>query len=160
MYSVDSRTRRGLADTCTWSLPISHCFSAVVEQYLVQVSEIATKGIESVQAKQQRAAVSQKAVETKQLSPRLAGEWLGIPNTTVYLHVAKKYAKFGAGRPAVGAVLGEGGQKSIVQSCQLFPDQQAFGLQHAYLCITDFNHRIYFVHIYIDQLSLESVILL
>ena len=56
--------------------------------------EIATKGIESVRAKQQRAAVSQKAVETKQLSPRLAGEWFGIPNTTVYLHVAKKYAKF------------------------------------------------------------------
>ena len=36
--------------------------------------EIATKVIESVKAKQERAAVSQKAVETKQLSPRLAGE--------------------------------------------------------------------------------------
>ena len=41
-------------------------------------SEIATKVIESVQAKQERAAVSQKAVETKQLSPRLAGEWFAI----------------------------------------------------------------------------------
>ena len=30
-------------------------------------------------SEQQIAAVSQKAVETKQLSPRLAGEWLGIP---------------------------------------------------------------------------------
>ena len=65
--------------------------------------EIATKAIESVQAKQQKTAVSQKAVETKQLSLRLAGEWFGIPNTTaVYLHVAKKYAKFGAGRLAEG----------------------------------------------------------
>ena len=77
--------------------------------------EIATKAIESVQAKQQRAAVSQKAVETKQLSPRLVGEWFGIPNTTVYLHVAKKDAKFAAGRLAVGAVLGEGVQKIIVR---------------------------------------------
>ena len=78
--------------------------------------EIATKVIESVQAKQKRAAVSQKAVETKQLSPRLAGEWFDIPDTTVCRHVAKKYAKFGAARLAVGAVLGEGRQKSIVQS--------------------------------------------
>ena len=62
--------------------------------------------------------MSQKAVETKQLSPRLAGEWFGIPNTT---------AKFGTGRPAFGPVLGEGGQKIIVQSCQLLP-QQASGL--------------------------------
>ena len=57
--------------------------------------EIATKAIKSVQAKQQRAVVSQKAVEIKQLSPRWAGEWFGIPNTTVSWHVAKKYAKFG-----------------------------------------------------------------
>ena len=86
--------------------------------------EIATKVIESVQAKQERAAVSQNVVETKQLSPRLAGEWFDIPDTTsVRRHVAKKYAKF-------GAVLGEGRQKSIVRSCQLLP-QQAFGLQHA-----------------------------
>ena len=35
-----------------------------------------------------------KAVETKQLSPRLAEEWFCIPNTAVYRHVAKKYAKF------------------------------------------------------------------
>ena len=54
----------------------------------------------------------------------------GIPNTTVYLHVAK-YAKFGAGRLAVGAVLGEGVQKAIVWCGQLLP-QQALGLQHAY----------------------------
>ena len=45
--------------------------------------------------------MSQKAVETKRLSPRLPGEWFGIPNTTVYLHVAKNYAKFGAGRLVV-----------------------------------------------------------
>ena len=50
--------------------------------------------------------MSKKAVETKQLNPRLAGEWFGIPSTAVYWHV------FEAGRPAVGAVLGEGGQKS------------------------------------------------
>ena len=74
--------------------------------------EIATKVIESVQAKQQRAAASQKAVEIKQLSPRLAGEWFGIPNTTVSWHVAKKYAKFGAIRLAVSAVVGEGAQKN------------------------------------------------
>ena len=101
-------------------------------------SEVA---IESVQAKQQRAAVSQKAVEIKQLSPKLAGEWFGIPNTTVIRHVAKKYAKFGIVRPAVGAVLGEGRQKSIVRSCQLLP-QQALKLQHGYLLILmhNFNH--------------------
>ena len=85
--------------------------------------EIATKTIESVQAQQKRAAVSQKAVETKQLSPR----WVEscqesglayVPNTTVYPHVAKKYAKFGAGRPIVSVVLGERGQKIIAPSCQ------------------------------------------
>ena len=92
--------------------------------------EIATKVIESVQAKQQRAAVSQKAVETKQLSPRLAGKWFGIPDTTVCRHVAKKYTKYGAVRLAVGAVVGEGVQKIIVRCCQLLP-QQALGLQHA-----------------------------
>ena len=52
--------------------------------------EIATKVIESVQAKQERAAVSQKVVETKQLSLRLAGEWFGITNTAVCRHVGKK----------------------------------------------------------------------
>ena len=80
--------------------------------------------------------MSQKAVEIKQLSPRLAGEWFGIPNITVSWHVAKKYAQFGTVRPsrhvakkyaqfgtvrsAVGAVLGEGRQKSIVRSCECF----------------------------------------
>ena len=57
--------------------------------------EIATKAIEPAQAKQQRAAVSQRAVETKQLSLR-----------------------YGAARLAVGAVLGEGVQK-IIEWCQL-----------------------------------------
>ena len=58
-------------------------------------------------------------METKQLSPRLAGEWFGIPNTTVYL-CSKIYAKFGAGR-LVGGVLGEEVQKIIddVVSCFL-----------------------------------------
>ena len=79
--------------------------------------------------KQERAAVSQNVVETKQLSPRLAKEWFDIPDTTVCRHVAK-YAKFGAVRVSVGAVLGEGRQKSIVWSCQLLL-QQALGLQHA-----------------------------
>ena len=76
--------------------------------------------------------MSQKAVETKQLSPRLAGEWFDIPHTTVCWHVAKKYAKFGAVRLAVGAVLGEGRQKGIVRSCQLLP-QQSWGFNmHSY----------------------------
>ena len=70
--------------------------------------EVATKAIESVQAKQQRAAVSQKAVEIKQLSPRLAGEWFGIPNTTVIRHVAKKYAEFGTVRLSVQCLVKEG----------------------------------------------------
>ena len=35
--------------------------------------------IESAQAKQQRALVSQKAVEIKQLSLGLAGEWFVLP---------------------------------------------------------------------------------
>ena len=88
--------------------------------------------------------MSQKA---NQLSPRLAGEWLGIPSTTVYLHVAKKYAKFEAGRLAVGAVLGEGGQETTAQSCQLLP-QQALGLQHAYFYLFSLDSsRIYFVRI-------------
>ena len=51
--------------------------------------------------------MSQTTVETKQLTLRFAREWFGIPKTTVYRHVAKKYDKFGAGRPAVGAVLDE-----------------------------------------------------
>ena len=89
--------------------------------------EIATNTIKSVQVKQQRTAVSQ-------LSPRLAGEWFGMPNTTIYLHVSKKYAKFEAGGLAVGAVLGEKVQKIIQRRCQLLP-QQALGLQHGFLCI-------------------------
>ena len=84
---------------CKWSLA-----------YLA--GEIATKVIESVQAKQERAALSQKAVETKQLSPRLAGpEWFGIPDTTVCRHVAKKYAKFGAVRLAFGEWLVKQGRQ-------------------------------------------------
>ena len=79
--------------------------------------EIATKAIESVQAKQQSVAVPPKAVEIKQMSPRLAGEWFGIPNTTVSRHVAKKYAKFETVRLAVGVVFGVGRQKSIVRFC-------------------------------------------
>ena len=114
--------------------------------------EIATKAIESVQAKQRRAAVSQKPVEIKQMSPTLAEEWFGIPNTTVSLHVAKKYAKFGTIRLAVGEVLGKGRQKSTVRSCKLLP-QQALELQHGYLLILCINlttlSRIYLVHIYI-----------
>ena len=51
---------------------------------------MATKAIESVQAKQQLVAVSQTAVKTKQLSPRLAEERFGIPSTTVYRHVARE----------------------------------------------------------------------
>ena len=77
-------------------------------------------------------------MEIKQLSPRLAGEWFVIPNTTVSRHVAKKYANVGTVGPAVGAVLGERRQKNIVWSCQLLP-QQSLELQHAdtyrYLCI-------------------------
>ena len=69
-------------------------------------------------------------METKQLSPRLAGEWFGVPDTTVSRHVAKKYANFGTVRLAFGAVVGEGVQKIIVRCCQLLP-QQALGLQHA-----------------------------
>ena len=79
--------------------------------------EMATKAIESVQAKQLKVTASQKGVETKQLTLRLAGERFGIPKTTVYRHVARKYAEFGAGRPAIGTVLDEKGQKSIVWPC-------------------------------------------
>ena len=82
---------------------------------------MATKAIELVQAKQQRVTVSQTAVETKHLTLRLAGEWFGILKTTVYPHVARKYAKFEAGRSAIGVVLSEKGQKSIVWSFQLLP---------------------------------------
>ena len=81
-----------------------------------------------------KSSVSQKAVETKQLSPRLAGEWFGIPNATDCRRVAKEYAKFGAGRPAVGAVLGEGVQKILygVVSCFL---SRLWGFNmHTYNC--------------------------
>ena len=44
-----------------------------------------------------------KAVETKQLRPRLAGEWFG-GLVTVYQHVAIKYTKLWAGRHTVDAV--------------------------------------------------------
>ena len=71
-------------------------------------------------------------MENKHLSPRLAVKWFGMLSTTVYRHVAIRYAtKFGAGRVVVGAVFGEGRQKSIVRSYQLLP-QQALVLQHAY----------------------------
>ena len=46
------------------------------------------------------------------MSPRLAGEWFGIP----LLLSTGVYTELGAGRSAVSAVLGEGGQKSIVWS--------------------------------------------
>ena len=63
--------------------------------------------------RQQQVTVFHKAMENKKLSPRLAGECFRHIHT-VYWHVAKKYAKFGAGRLAVGAVLVEVAQKSIV----------------------------------------------
>ena len=86
-------------------------------------AEIATKVIESVQAKQERAVVSQNVVETKQLSPRLAGEWFDIPDTTsVCRHVAKKYVKFGAARLAVGAVVKEG-RKALYSLVSCFPSR-------------------------------------
>ena len=85
--------------------------------YHISSQKNSNQGYRVSTGKQQRAAVSQKAVKTKQLSLRLAGEWFGIPNTTLYRHVLKKYAKFGAGRAAFGA----GGQKHIAQSCQLLP---------------------------------------
>ena len=74
--------------------------------------------------------MSQKAVETKQLSPRLAGEWFGIP----LLLSTGVYTELGTGRSAVSAVLGEGGQKSIVWSCKLY-SSVALELQHVSLCI-------------------------
>ena len=52
-----------------------------------------------------------ESCETKELTLRLAKEWFGIPKTTVYQHIARKYAKFGAGRPGVGAVLDERTEK-------------------------------------------------
>ena len=47
------------------------------------VDEMATKALDSVQTKQQRVTSSQKAVETKQLTLRLAGEQFGIPKTSL-----------------------------------------------------------------------------
>ena len=41
----------------------------------------------------------------------------------ILLSVGMYYAKLGTVRPAVGAVVGEGRQKSIVRSCQLLPQQ-------------------------------------
>ena len=125
-------------------------------------SEVATEAIESVQAKQQRAAVSQKAVEIKQLSPRLAEEWFGIPNTTVSQHVAKKYAKFGAVRLAVGAAVGERVQKN---HCTVLSVASSAGFG-ASTCIVmyNFNHShwipvefISYTFIYVTAYSKPSM---
>ena len=71
---------------------------------------------------------------------RLAGEQFGISKTAVYW----KYAKFGVGIPAVGAVLDEVQKKSIVWSCQLLYEDFSWltlhynttlKLQHSYTTI-------------------------
>ena len=50
----------------------------------------------------------------------MAEKWLAYSVPLSIGHVAKKHTKFGVGRFAVSAVLGEGGQKSILRSCQCF----------------------------------------
>ena len=56
---------------------------------------------------------------------------MGIPKTTVYRHVARKYAEFGVDRPAVGAVL-NGKASYGLANCYF---SLTLVLQHAYFCI-------------------------
>ena len=91
-------------------------------------------------------------MEIKQLSPRLAGEWFGIPNTTVSLHAAKKYAKFGTVDLLSVQCLVKEGRKALYNlvSC-FFSRLWSFNMDtYRYLCINlTVLSRIYFVHIYI-----------
>ena len=74
--------------------------------------------VKSAQAKQQRTAAFCKAVETKQLSLRLAGEWFVLPKTT-----ANRTLRY---RPAVSAVL-QTEEHCMVLHCFL---SLALGPQH------------------------------
>ena len=51
--------------------------------------------------RRERVAAAQKAVETNQLSLRVAGERYGLPKSTVHRHVSNEDIKVGAGRPTV-----------------------------------------------------------
>lgn len=86
--------------------------------------------VKSAQAKQQRTAAFYKAVETKQLSLRLAGEWFVLPKTT-----ANRTLRY---RPAVSAVL-QTEEHCMVLHCFL---SLALGPQHTthiFLTPLDFN---------------------
>ena len=101
------------------SNPVCYCFCVLnklegfLHKYHISSWSNSNQGYRVSTGEIAKSSSAQKAVETKQLSPRLAGEWFRIPNTAVSRHVAKKYAKFGTVRPVVSAVLGEGGQKSL-----------------------------------------------
>ena len=75
---------------------------------------MATKATESAQVRWQRVAAAQKAVETRQLSLRLAGERFDLPKSTIQRHVQGKSMKVGAGRPTDLTIE----EKSIVRSCE------------------------------------------
>ncbi len=55
------------------------------------------------------------AVETKQLSQRVAEERVDVPKSTIHDHVFGKFTKAGADRPPI---LTAEEEKSIVRSCQ------------------------------------------
>jgi len=85
---------------------------------------MATKATESVQERQQRVAAAQKAVETRQLSLRVAGERFDLPKSTIHRHVQGKSMKVGAGRPTA---LTKEEEKSVVRSCEELA-QLGFGI--------------------------------
>ena len=77
----------------------------------LQDGAMATKATEE---RRQRVAAAEKAVETRQLSLRVAGERFDLPKSTIHRHVQGKSMQVGAGRPT--ALTKE--EKSIVRSCK------------------------------------------
>ena len=61
----------------------------------------------------------------------------------ILLSVGMYYAKLGRVRPAVGAVVGEGRQKSIVRSCQLLPMYEMMGLKNPFESDPDLVYKSY-----------------
>ncbi len=65
--------------------------------------------------REKRVLAAKAAVETRQLSLRVAEERYDVPKSTIHDHVSGKCTKAGAGRPPI---LTTEEEKSIVRSCQ------------------------------------------
>ncbi len=55
--------------------------------------------VSAAKEREQRVVAAKTAVETKELSLRVAAERFDVPKSTIHDHVSGKHTKAGAGRP-------------------------------------------------------------